>query len=275
VKARLRTPTKGNRMTAAQGRLDGKTVLITGSAERAGRDFARYLADAGGAIVINHWRQPAEAEETLRLITEAGGDAIVIEADVSDPSQARTLVEQAAAWRGDLSVLVHNASSLRLKEFEDVTVEDFDASFGVNLRGPFFLSQAAAEVMKKQGHGRIIALVGNSTSEAWPNLIPHTVAKTGLARLMEQLAVALSPVIQCNSIAPAQFFRSDDGSNDELRRYRGEPLAQQGDTYRVGTRFEFRNGNVQDVAEAILYLSTCTPWLTGATIRIDGGKALY
>lgn len=254
--------------------LGGKTVLITGSAERAGRDFARHLAAAGGSIVINHWRQPAEADETLRLIREDGGEAIVVEADVSDPDHAEPLIEAATAWKGDLSVLVHNASFLRPKEFVDITPDDFDASFGVNLRGPFFISQAAAKVMKTQGHGRIIALVGNSTSEAWPNLVPHILSKTGLARLMEQLAVALSPTIQCNAIAPAQFYRSDDGANDELRRYRGEPLAS-GDTYRMGTRFEFRNGNVADVAEAILYLATCSSYLTGVTLRLDGGKALY
>ena len=255
-------------------RLDGRTVLITGSAERAGRDFARHLAAAGGSIVINHWRQPAEAEETLRLITADGGEAIVVEADVSDPSHAKPLIEAASSWKNDLSVLVHNASSLRLKEFEDIVPDDFDASFGVNLRGPFFLSQAAAEVMMAQGHGRIIALVGNSTSEAWPNLIPHILSKTALARLMEQLAVALSPTVQCNAIAPSQFFRSDDGANDELRRYRGEPLAND-DSYRLGTRFEFRNGNAADVAEAILYLATCTSYLTGVTLRMDGGKSLY
>lgn len=261
-------------MEISQSRLDGRTVLITGSAERAGRDFARYLAAAGGSIVINHWRQPAEAEETLRLIEEDGGEAIVVEADVSDPEHAKPLIETAAAWKGDLSVLIHNASFLRPKEFEDVTPADFDASFGVNLRGPFFLSQAAAEVMKAQGHGRIIALVGNSTSEAWPNLIPHILSKTGLVRLMEQLAVALSPAVQCNAVAPSQFFRSDDGANDELRRYRGEPLAND-ESYRLGTRFEFRNGNVRDVAEALLYLATCSPYLTGVTLRLDGGKALY
>ncbi len=254
--------------------LAGKTVLITGSAERAGRDFARYFAARGAAVVINHWKQPAEAEETLRLITEDGGEAIIVEGDVSDPEYATPLVDAAVAWKGELSVLIHNASSLRLKEFEDVTPADYDNIMGVNLRGPFFLSQAAAKVMVAQGHGRILALVGNSTTEGWPNLVPHILAKTGLARLMEQLAVALSPVVQCNSVAPAQFFRSDDGANDELRRYRGEPLANDG-TYRLGTRFEFRNGNVDDVAEALLYLYTCTSYLTGATLRIDGAKSLY
>jgi NAD(P)-dependent dehydrogenase (short-subunit alcohol dehydrogenase family) len=261
-------------MDTERPRLDGRTVLITGSAERAGREFARLLAQAGGAIVVNHWRQPAEATETVRLIEADGGHAIAIESDVSDPAQSASLVEQAFAWRNDLSVLIHNASSLRPKEFEDVTVEDFDASFGVNLRGPFFLSQAAARVMLEQGHGRMIALVGNSTSEAWPNLIPHILAKTALTRLMEQLAVALSPVVQCTAVAPAQFFRSDDGANDGLRRYRGEPVAE-GDTYRLGDRYEFRNGTVDDVAEALLFLATCSPYLTGSVLRIDGGKALY
>jgi NAD(P)-dependent dehydrogenase (short-subunit alcohol dehydrogenase family) len=261
-------------MNETPPRLDGKTVLITGAAERAGREFARHFAAAGAAVVVNHWKQAAQAEETVRLIRQDGGDAIAVEADVSDPSRAEFLVNEAFGWRGDLSVLIHNASSLRPKEFEDVTVDDFDASFGVNIRGPFFLSQAASKIMLEQGHGRIIALVGNSTSEAWPNLIPHILSKTALTRLMEQLAVALSPVVQCNAVAPTQFFRSDDGANDALRRYRGEPLVE-GDSYRVGTRFEFRNGDAADVAETLLFLATCAPYLNGTVIRLDGGKALY
>ncbi|MGJ6126937.1 SDR family oxidoreductase [Mycolicibacterium sp. Y3] len=254
--------------------LEGQTVLITGAAERAGREFARRFAAAGAAVVVNHWQQAERAAETVDMIGAEGGQAIALEADASEPAHARSLVERAAAWRGDLSVLIHNASSLRAKEFEDVTESDFDAAFGINIRGPFFLSQEAAKVMKTQGHGRIIALVGNSTTEAWPNLIPHGVSKTALVRLMEQLAVALSPTVQCNAVAPTQFFRSDDGTNDALRRYRGEAVID-GDTYRVGTRYEFRNGDADDVAETLLFLSTCSPYLTGNVIRLDGGKALY
>jgi len=254
--------------------ITGKTVLITGAAERAGRVFARRFAAEGANVVVNHWRQADLAEETVALIHADGGRARAIEADVSDTEAARRLVAETVAWRGDLSVLIHNASSLRSKEFEDVTEEDFDASFGINIRGPFFLSQAAAEIMKAQGHGRIIALVGNSTNEAWPNLIPHGLSKTALIRLMEQLAVALSPTVQCNAVAPTQFFRSDDGTNDALREYRGEPLVD-GDTYRVGSRYEFRNGDADDVAETLLFLATCSPYLNGTVIRLDGGKALY
>jgi NAD(P)-dependent dehydrogenase (short-subunit alcohol dehydrogenase family) len=255
-------------------RLEGKTVLITGAAERAGREFARRFAAAGAAVVVNHWNQSALAAETVELIRSEGGEATALEADISNPAESRMLVERTLQWHGDLSVLIHNASSLRAKEFEDVTEDDFDHSFGVNIRGPFFLSQAAAKVMQRQGHGRIIALVGNSTNEAWPNLIPHSLSKTALIRLMEQLAVALSPTIQCNAVAPTQFYRSDDGTNDALRRYRGEPQVD-GDTYRVGTRYEFRNGDADDVAETLLYLSTCSPYLNGTVIRLDGGKALY
>ncbi|MBM7518567.1 SDR family NAD(P)-dependent oxidoreductase [Nocardioides nitrophenolicus] len=254
--------------------ITAKTVLITGAAERAGRVFARRFAAEGANVVVNHWRQADLAEETVALIHADGGRARAIEADVSDTEAARRLVAETVAWRGDLSVLIHNASSLRSKEFEDVTEEDFDASFGINIRGPFFLSQAAAEVMKRQGHGRIIALVGNSTNEAWPNLIPHGLSKTALIRLMEQLAVALSPTVQCNAVAPTQFFRSDDGTNDALREYRGEPLVD-GDTYRVGSRYEFRNGDADDVAETLLFLATCSSYLNGTVIRLDGGKALY
>lgn len=255
-------------------RLDGKTVLITGSAERAGRDIALRFAEAGANVVVNHYGQSQLAEETVNDIRDKGTNAVAIDADISDIDAINRLVDRALSWGGTLDVVIHNASFLVPKEFEDVTPSDFDGSFGVNIRGPFFLSQAVAKHMYRQGHGRILALVGNSTTEAWPNLVPHTLSKTALSRLVEQLAVALSPVIQCNAVAPTQFYRSDDGANDELRRYRGEPLVE-GDTYRLGSRYEFRDGNVDDVAEALLFLATCSSYINGEVIRLDGGKYLY
>jgi len=262
--------------------LAGRVVCITGAAERAGAAFARsYVragADvaageggAGASVMVNHL--PSQSAQADALVAELGASACACAGDITDPTQGRELVAACRERFGRLDVLVHNASTFQPRPWQEVTEADFDAALAVNLRVPFFLSQAAAEVMLGQGGGNIVALVGNSLSEAWPEFIPHSVAKTALARLMEQLAVALAPTIACNSIAPSQFFRSDDGVNDQLRQARGE-RAPSGELAEPRPGLQIREADLTAVFAALSYFSTCTPQVTGTTLRVDGGKAL-
>ncbi|MCV2394373.1 SDR family NAD(P)-dependent oxidoreductase [Actinotalea sp. M2MS4P-6] len=254
--------------------MDGRVVLVTGAADRAGRRFVERYAAAGAAVVVNHLpTQGADAAEVVRGIAAAGGRAVAVEADVTDVAACRTLVAETTAAFGRLDVLVHNASTFRPAPWLEVDEQAWDSSLGVNLKGPFFLSQAAARVMLEQGEGRIVAMVGNSLTEAWPTFVPHSVAKSALARLMEQLAVALAPVVACNAIAPSQFFRSDDGTNDALRAGRGEVEPHEDGTVDVAGH-RLREIDLDAVWEALLHLSTSSLQVTGTTLRIDGGKAL-
>lgn len=250
------------------------SMLITGAAERAGAEIALAFAAEGYDVHINHWGQSAQAEAVIARSLAAGhaGRMHAIEADVADPAAAASLVAAVIARSGRLDLLVHNASTFRPVPFAQLTPDDVDASFGVNLRGPLFLSQAAAKAMTANGGGRILAILGNSLSESWPDLVPHIVAKTGLGRLMEQLAVALSPAVSCNSVAPSQFFRSDDGVNDDLRRGRGESPVLDDFTYIKG--LAVRETSLQDVVDVLLFLAAAPATVTGVTIRVDGGRAL-
>src|SRR4051812_6769164 len=182
--------------------LDGKVALVTGGAERVGAVICRALAAAGADVAVNHLGTPQAAEETVAAVRAAGRRGLAIEADVSSAAEGRRLVEGTVAELGRLDILVHNASTFVHRPFLELTEADFEQSIGVGLRGPFFLSQAAARVMLEQGGGKIIALIGNSLYEAWPDYVSHAVAKAGLARLVELLAVALSPVVQCLAVAP-------------------------------------------------------------------------
>lgn len=249
-------------------------VLITGAAERAGAEIALAFAAEGYDVHINHCGQSTQAARVIDRAAAAGcaGRVYAIEADVADPATAEAMVGAVVARSGRLDLLLHNASTFRPLPFAQLTPADVDASFGVNLRGPFFLSQAAAAVMTAQGGGRILAILGNSLSESWPELVPHIVAKSALGRLMEQLAVALSPTIVCNSVAPSQFFRSDDGVNDALRRARGEAPVH--DAHAVVKGIPVRETTLQDVIDVLLFLAVAPASVTGVTIRVDGGRAL-
>lgn len=255
-------------------RFDGRVVLVTGSAERAGAQIALAFAAHGATVYLNHVNQADAADATRRLATDAGfGDRVrAIECDITDPVASAAMVDEIVVRSGRLDLLLHNASTFSPRPFLELEERDFDSSFGVNLRGPFFLSQAAARVMVAQGGGRILAILGNSLSEVWPDFAPHIVAKTGLGRLMEQLAVTLSPTVQCNSVAPTQFFRSDDGTNDALRQLRGEsPVAAETTTVK-GT--VVRETTIDDVIDVLMFLADAPASLTGVTVPIDGGRVL-
>ncbi|SBS71740.1 SDR family NAD(P)-dependent oxidoreductase [uncultured Microbacterium sp.] len=253
-------------------RFAGRVVLITGAAERAGAQIALAFARDGATVYINHFGQTVQAEETVRrAVAEAlPGGLRAVEADVTDPAAVRAMVDGIVAESGRVDVLIHNASSFRPRPFADLTPAEVDASLGVNLRGPLFLSQAVGEVMRRQGTGRILAILGNSLSEAWPDLIPHIVGKSALGRLMEQLAVAYSPAVQCNSVAPTQFYRSDDGANDALRVARGEAPAAAGTTLVKGVAV--REAQLTDVVDVLMFLADGPDSVSGVTIRLDGGR---
>ena len=254
--------------------MSGATMLVTGAAERAGAEIALAFAARGFDVHINHWGQAAQAASVIERARIAGlpGAVHAIEADVSDPAAARRMVDEVVAQSGRLDLLLHNASTFRPRPFAELTEDDVDTSLGVNLRGPLFLSQAAAAVMTSQGGGRILAILGNSLEESWPDLVPHIVAKSALARLMEQLAVALSPLVSCNSVAPTQFYRSDDGVNDDLRRARGEDPVASDVTHVKGV--PVRETALADVIDVLLFLATAPASVNGVTIRVDGGRAL-
>jgi len=255
-------------------RFTGRVVLVTGSAERAGAQIALAFAAHGATVYLNHYRQADAAAATLALAAEAGvGERVLaLECDITDPAASSDMVDEIVAHSGRLDLLIHNASTFAPRPFLELEQHDFDSSIGVNLRGPFFLSQAAARVMVAQGGGRILAILGNSLSEVWPDFAPHIVAKTGLGRLMEQLAVTLSPTVQCNSIAPTQFFRSDDGANDALRLLRGETPVSAGTTQVKG--ITVRETSIDDVIDVLLFLADAPASMTGTTLPIDGGRVL-
>lgn len=241
--------------------LHGDVALITGSAERVGRELALGLAQAGADVVVNHLGQAEQGERVVRQIEALGRRAVSIEADVSSPAECRRLVEVALEEMGHVDILVHNASSFVQRDFLDLTEEDFERSIGVNLRGPFFLSQAAAEHMVERGSGKIIAIVGNSLFEAWPDFVSHSTAKAGLARLMELLAVALSPKVQCLTVCPAEILPTGDREKDD-----GAHLHED---------VELVAGKPADLVELVVYLCESTPYLNGAVIPLDGAKSIY
>lgn len=251
--------------------LKDKVVLITGGAEKAGKIFALEYAKAGAKVVISYAKfAQAEAEQTGKELMALGADYLAVEADMRDISALRRMIQTIDETYGRLDVLVSNASNFNNQPMEEVTEEIWDSSQDIILKGAFFLCQAAAPLMRKTG-GKIIGMGGNSYYENWPNFIPHSIAKVGLIKLMQMLAITLSPEIQCYAVCPSSFLDSESG--DSILAKRGETLEQTGNVLTVNG-VPLHRGNPKEVAEFLLFLSDCNAYMNGAIITLDGGKCL-
>lgn len=251
--------------------LKNKVVLITGGAEKAGKVFAHEYAKAGAKVVISYAAfSAAEAARTKSELEALGADCLAVEADMRDIPSLRRMVRQIDETYGRLDILVSNASNFNDQPMEEVTEEIWDSSQDIILKGAFFLCQAAAPLMKKTG-GKIIGMGGNSYYENWPNFIPHSIAKVGLIKLMQLLAVTLSPDIQCYALCPSSFL--DSNSGDGILAGRGEQLNPEGNRLTVNG-VTLNRGGPKEVAEFLLFLSDCNTYMNGAIITLDGGKCL-
>lgn len=200
-----------------------------------------------------------------------GRRCLAIEADVSSPEQMQAMAETAEKEFGHIDVLIHNAANFNDRPLFENKVSTWDSSMDLIAKGPFFLSQAVAKGMLERGYGRIIAIVGNSYYENWPNYIPHAVSKVALVKMIEGLAVALSPIVQCNAICPSLYRPSEEDL--PIMKARGEIIDDNYTTMTLnGT--DLYVGTVENVAELLLYLATCSNYMNGAVIPIDGGKHL-
>jgi len=254
--------------------LHNKVALITGAAERAGKNIALTLAKAGVDIAITHLHTFDAAKETKAEIEALGRRCLCADADIANIKQMTDFVDVIEAEFGRLDFLIHNACNYNRQTLFDVKEEHWDSSHDIIVKGPFFLSQYAAKLMLKNNFGRIIALVGNSYYEVWPKCLPHLVAKSALVKMMECLAIALSPDIQCNSICPSQFLLTGDADHDiNYKKQLGQTISEDG-KYHIVQNSKLYRGNPDDVSELVLFLCSCSNYINGAVIPIDAGKRL-
>ena len=187
--------------------------------------------------------------------------------------QLQALVKAIDEEYGRLDILIHNASNFNEGPLETVTEEVWNSSHEIILKGAFFLTQAAVPLMMKHKSGRIMAMIGDSYYENWPEYIPHSIAKVGLVKLMETMAVTLSPYIQCTALCPATIMTSACGDYSSAFKSRAQQLDENSHTVKINGR-EIIMGNPAQVAELIVFLSGCSSYMNGAVIPIDGGKHL-
>ena len=237
--------------------LAGQVALVTGGARRVGRAIALALAGRGADVVVHYNSGVAEAESAATALRALGARVALLQADLSDVQVAQRLPTNAHEAFGRLDILVNSAAMMLRTPIGDVTPEQWDTMFALNLRSPFFVSQAAAPLLRKQ-RGVIVNIADLAAYETWPAYVPHAITKAGIVQMTRGLARALAPEIRVNAVAPGAVMLPE-GWNDETadRLSSTTPLA--------------RLGTAEDVAQAVVYLCEAT-YVTGEVIVVDGGR---
>ena len=240
-------------------------AIVTGSSSGIGQSIAARLAGEGANVVINYIGHPEGAEETLQQVTAAGAKGIIVQADVSRVEAVRSLVDQAWKAFGSADILVNNAGMEKKSDFCDTSEEDYDHVLGVNLKGPFFLTQAFVQRLRDaKKPGRVINISSVHEDMAFPGFATYCASKGGLRMLMRDLAVELGPLgITVNNVAPGAIATPINTALLEDKPKLNALLAN----IPLG-----RLGTTDDVAGLVAFLaSDQASYINGSTFVVDGG----
>ncbi|HEY0107280.1 MAG TPA: SDR family oxidoreductase [Rhizomicrobium sp.] len=245
--------------------LFGKTALVTGASRGMGRAAALELAKAGAQVLVHYSSGAKDAEAVVAEIRGLGARADAVQADLSKPDGAHKLAKQVRdIVGGRLDILVANAGVSKSTTVEETTVADFDLLFAVNVRAPFFLVQQLLPVL---GNGSSVVLLSSLAAHASVGtLAAYAATKGAVDTLVKHFAAALgSRGIRVNAVAPgvintdmSSFARTDEGR-----------------AFTLGMQALQRIGEADDVGPVVAFLaSDAARWITGDTVRVDGGSKL-
>ena len=245
--------------------MNAPVVLITGAARRVGAEIARTLHAAGANLVL-HYRASAQEAERLAADLNARREksALAIRHDLRDSADLPKLVAAAVAHFGRLDALVNNASSFFPTPIGHIDEKAWDDLIGSNLKGPLFLSQAAAPQLAKT-HGCIVNITDIHAERPLKGYLVYCAAKAGLLGLTRALALELGPVVRVNAVAPGAIEWPENATDfppEEQQAIIEHTLLK-----RVGTP--------GDIARTVKFLILDAPYITGQVINVDGGRTAH
>ena len=239
-------------------KLSGKVALVTGAGKRLGRAVSLRLAGEGADVAVHYRGSDNGAREVVAEIEKLGRRAVAMRAELTSVEEIRGLVQNVAHEFGRIDVLVNSAANFLASSMISTTEEIWDASLDTNVKGPFFLAQAAAPWLRR-ANGVIVNFADTGGILGWPGYIAHSVSKAGMIMLTKTLAKALAPEVRVNAIAPGTITMPGDPPEWEQDFVKIAPLK--------------KTGTPEDVAEAVSYLVSAK-FLTGHVLVLDGGRTL-
>ncbi len=237
-------------------------ALITGSARRIGAAIASHLHQAGYRVVLHAHRSADELQQLAFAFELARpGSVLALQADLRDAEALPDLVEQAVAHFGRLDALVNNASTFFPTPLGQITAEAIDELYAVNARAPLLLGQAAAPHLRRS-LGCIVNLTDLHATDPMRDHPAYSMAKAALEMATRSLALELAPKVRVNAVAPGAILWPESGKDDFAR----DALLARTPLARIGT--------VEEIAEAVHWLIANAGFVTGHTLRLDGGRTL-
>jgi len=244
-----------------------KTALVTGAASGIGAAAAVALARAGYDVAINYSRSAGSAREVAAQAQRHGAQTLLCQCDVADDAAVRAMLSEVATKFARLDALINNAGTtteIRPKDFDAMTVEEWDRVFAVNVRGIFSVTRAALPLLRKAPHPAIVNTASIVALRPGPQPLPYAASKAAVVNLTKTLAFNLGPEIRVNAVAPGWMEgdwmkRMLKDKYDDLmgRRAKLTPMK------RVVT--------AEDVAETMLSLIEGNRFVTGEIVVVDGG----
>jgi NAD(P)-dependent dehydrogenase (short-subunit alcohol dehydrogenase family) len=240
--------------------LHGQTALVTGAAKRIGRAIALAYAGAGANIAITYRESSAEAEQTVRDLTEQGIEASAHRCDFDSPDAIAACVPRVIARHGRVDILVNNAGIFASSALEDITPEAWDTMFAANTRGPFLMAKAALPHLRA-ARGRILNIGSLGGIQPWATHGHYCTSKAALHMLSQVMAKAWAPEISVNCVAPGMIVQSASEVGPAYQHFADKTPMK-------------RNGTAADVATAALFFATAPHFITGQLLAVDGGLGL-
>lgn len=232
---------------------------MTGGARRIGGHIALALANAGADVTITFRNSEADAARTIEDIKKMGRTAQAVQCDVRVECSVRAAVEAVVALHGRIDILVNNAAIFETAPLDQLTLEQWDAVFETNVRGPFLVTREALPHLRA-AHGRIVNIGSLGGVRAWAGHGHYCASKAALHMLTQAMAKAFAPEVTVNCVAPGWIEADNEVASEAAHFAAKTPMG--------------RNGSAEDVADAVLFFAAGTSFVTGQILVVDGGLGL-
>lgn len=241
-----------------------KIVFVTGASRGIGNALAIAFAEKKAKVVVNYNSSKKEAEKTVKQITDSGGQAIKIKANVSKKKEVDKMVKQIIKKEKKIDILINNAGVVESSSWRNLNDKDWQKVIEVNLKGVFECSRAVGLLMLSQKYGKIINISSLRGLLGAEDIIAYGAAKAGVINLTKSFAKALSPNVNVNCIALGRMNigMSKTANKNKVKKFSKETLVK-------------RIGNIDDIVKAVFFFASQeSSFITGQTLIVDGGMSL-
>ena len=242
-------------------------ALVTGSATGVGRACILQLARDGYDVVVNYSRSEPDAQKTATDAESIGVKVLLVRCDVSDDQQVRSMIDEVESTFGRLDVLVNNAATtsfIEHRELDALTEEMWDRMLAVNLKGPFFVTRAAADLLRAGNGGSVVNVSSVAGITGSGSSIAYCASKAGLNTMTKSLARVMAPEVRVNAVCPgpidSRWIREGNPNWDLDEMVSGYPIP--------------KASQPDDIADAVLFFAKGTTMATGQLLSVDGGQTL-